>query len=156
MLKLKVGKEKKKQEKEEKYEQTREGGHGEGIRDGEGAADASVDHQTPDSAENGVGNDGGAECAAETSPQSSVEDEGKDQVLAQALVALRMEVAALREMMEGAAVRRVNESNREMSPGALTPSRESDHFTQGEVRAMTPGEVRDNYEKILASMKHWH
>ena len=49
-----------------------------------------------------------------------------------------------------------NKSTREVSFGSVGKSPESDYFTPDEVRAMSQGEVRANYSKILQSMKSWH
>lgn len=49
-----------------------------------------------------------------------------------------------------------NKSTREVSFGSVGRSPESDYFTPDEVRAMSQGEVRANYSKILQSMKNWH
>ena len=49
-----------------------------------------------------------------------------------------------------------NESTRQVSFGSVGKSPESDYFTPDEVRAMSQGEVRANYSKILQSMKSWH
>lgn len=49
-----------------------------------------------------------------------------------------------------------NKSTRQVSFGSVGKSPESDYFTPDEVRAMSQGEVRANYSKILQSMKSWH
>ena len=49
-----------------------------------------------------------------------------------------------------------NKSTRADSFGSVGKAAESDYFTPDEVRAMTQGEVRANYSKILKSMKSWH
>ena len=49
-----------------------------------------------------------------------------------------------------------NKSTRAVSFGSVGKAAESDYFTPDEVRAMTQGEVRANYSKILKSMKSWH
>lgn len=48
-----------------------------------------------------------------------------------------------------------NLENRQRSSGALHRT-ESDYFSPGEVRAMSRDEVRQNYQKIMSSMKSWH
>ena len=48
-----------------------------------------------------------------------------------------------------------NEQNKKCSTGALSAT-ENEYFTPGEVRAMTQGEVRANYQKIMLSMQTWH
>lgn len=49
-----------------------------------------------------------------------------------------------------------NKSTRQVSFGSVGKSPESDYFTPDEVRAMSQGEVKANYSKILQSMKNWH
>ena len=50
---------------------------------------------------------------------------------------------------------RINAENSHRTPGALRATDE-DYFSPDEVRKMTPGEVRTNYQKILQSMRKWH
>ncbi len=48
----------------------------------------------------------------------------------------------------------VNERNAALSSGRIS-GHSSEYFTQDEVRAMSQGEVRANYKKILKSMPKW-
>lgn len=50
---------------------------------------------------------------------------------------------------------RVNQANRLRSSGSLDGA-DADYLSPAEVRAMTPGEVRKNYHKIMQSMQKWH
>ena len=51
--------------------------------------------------------------------------------------------------------RRRNLENSLRSPGAVKDS-SSGCFTPDEVRAMSPAEVRKNYQSIMLSMQKWH
>ncbi len=48
-----------------------------------------------------------------------------------------------------------NLENKQRSSGALRAT-ESDYFSPNEVRAMSRDEIRQNYQKIMSSMKSWH
>ena len=48
-----------------------------------------------------------------------------------------------------------NRDNERRSSGALEATA-PDYFSPAEVRSMTPGEVRANYQKIMQSMQKWH
>ena len=50
----------------------------------------------------------------------------------------------------------VNRRNAGMSSGMAGKDTPSEFFSPDEVRAMSPGEVRHNYERILRSMKKWN
>ena len=50
----------------------------------------------------------------------------------------------------------VNENNRRLSSGSVDRLTAEEYFSPDEVRAMTPGEVRANYSKIISSMSKWH
>lgn len=73
------------------------------------------------------------------------------------VTALRRELAELREELD---LRRradeVNSRNASLSAGRVGTNLAPEYYTPDEVRAMTPTEVRENYEKIRASMKKWH
>ena len=49
----------------------------------------------------------------------------------------------------------VNDANRLRSSGSLTTA-DADYFSPAEVRAMSPSDVRKNYQKIMQSMQKWH
>lgn len=65
----------------------------------------------------------------------------------------------LEEELEGRARQRAAQTvaNRMASPGTLgsAGSAESDYFSAEQVRAMSPHEVRENYDKIRRSMAKW-
>ena len=48
-----------------------------------------------------------------------------------------------------------NEQNKKCSAGAIS-STENEYFSPSEVRAMSQGEVRANYQKIMRSMQKWN
>ena len=50
----------------------------------------------------------------------------------------------------------VNRKNARHSSGAAGKNTAREYFTPDEVRAMSQSEVRDNYTKIVASMKRWN
>lgn len=50
----------------------------------------------------------------------------------------------------------VNDNNRRLSSGSVDRRTAEEYFSPDEVRAMTPGEVRANYSKIISSMSKWH
>lgn len=54
------------------------------------------------------------------------------------------------------AAQKQNELNRELSTGPVGKRPDDSFFTPDEVRAMSRGEVRANYSKILESMKKWN
>lgn len=189
-----------------------------------GATDTNetVDHpqesekelQPADRDGNGSGNSSATDEGV-SSTQPALADEGQSEVSDQTVVALRKEVASLREMMEKSiareqeknvagqqledlyrycpelresglpqkvredieagippvaayalalrrataerqAISALNEKNRELSSGGLSQGSGEDFFTADEVKAMNAGQVRQNYDKIMASMKHWH
>jgi len=48
-----------------------------------------------------------------------------------------------------------NADNQKRSSGSVE-SPENEYFSPGEVRSMSPAEVRKNYQKIMQSMQKWH
>ena len=60
-------------------------------------------------------------------------------------------IAAERERAEA-----VNRQNAFRSSGAAGKNTSREYFTPDEVRAMSQSEVRDNYTKIVESMKRWN
>ncbi len=49
----------------------------------------------------------------------------------------------------------VNEKNSRESAGAVKGGESDDYYSPAEVRAMSHGDVRANFDKIMASMKKW-
>lgn len=73
------------------------------------------------------------------------------------LTSLRQELSELRQELD---LRRradeVNTRNASLSAGRVGTNLAPEYYTPDEVRAMSPAEVRENYERIRASMKKWH
>ena len=61
-----------------------------------------------------------------------------------------------RERVRARRVHTLNQKNAESSTGKVGVDAAKEYFTQNEVRAMSRGEVHENYSKILASMKKWN
>ena len=51
---------------------------------------------------------------------------------------------------------KINLRNAKKSPGAAGKDTPAEYFSPDEVRAMSQAEVRNNYQKILESMKKWN
>lgn len=49
----------------------------------------------------------------------------------------------------------VNEKNSARTAGSVKGAGGDDYFSPAEVRAMSSGEIRANYDKIVSSMKKW-
>ena len=49
-----------------------------------------------------------------------------------------------------------NKKNRKMSSGSLVSDEGEKYYSPSEVRKMTPAEVRQNYDVIIESMRHWN
>lgn len=49
-----------------------------------------------------------------------------------------------------------NKKNRRMSTGSLQNGGEEKYFSPSEVRRMTQKQVRQNYDEIVESMRHWN
>lgn len=60
-------------------------------------------------------------------------------------------LAAERERIEA-----INRKNAQRSSGAAGKNTPKEYFSPEEVRAMSQSEVRENYKKIIASMKKWN
>lgn len=84
-------------------------------------------------------------------PQSVWNEVGRGVPLA-AAYALESRRAAIQRQNADA----VNRKNSDASLGALESRADSGFYSPDEVRAMSRGEVRANYSKIIESMKHWH
>lgn len=61
-----------------------------------------------------------------------------------------------KEQLHRDRVRELNSKNAELSTGKVGVDTAKEYFTPSEVRAMSRGEVRENYSKILNSMKKWN
>lgn len=60
----------------------------------------------------------------------------------------------LREL-EREKVAQKNESNRRMSSGSILGGESENYYSPDEVKRMTPRQVREKYDDIIESMKHW-
>lgn len=89
----------------------------------------------------------------DTSPETLSENIWKD-VLRGVPLAAAYALAERRRQHAEAQAEKSNLENRLRSPGAVSGS-EKEYFTPAEVRAMSRQEVRDNYQKIMYSMKKW-
>ena len=63
---------------------------------------------------------------------------------------------ARKEQLREHNARTVNDRNAALSAGHAGSGTASEYFTPDEVRAMSQGEVRANYQKIIESMKKWN
>ena len=89
-----------------------------------------------------------------TTPLSALPDKVWEDVQAGVPMAAAFALAERKREMLEAEAKRMNEQNKKVAPEALTGSEEF-FYSPAEVRAMTPEEVRKNYEKIIHSMKKW-
>ena len=96
------------------------------------------------------------EAVEENEPIQLPDADRPDPILSE-LTTLRGELSELRRELN---LRRradeVNERNATLSAGRVGTSLAPEYYTPDEVRAMSQTEVRENYEKIRASMKKWH
>ena len=92
----------------------------------------------------------------EPQPKQAPNADRPDPILSE-LATLRSELSELRRELD---LRRradeVNTRNATLSAGRVGTSLAPEYYTPDEVRAMSQAEVRENYEKIRASMKKWH
>jgi hypothetical protein len=86
----------------------------------------------------------------------SIPDEVRDGVrsgvpLAASYALYEKRLAAERERIEA-----INRRNAQRSSGAAGKNTQKEYFSPEEVRAMSQSEVRENYKKIIDSMKKWN
>ena len=73
------------------------------------------------------------------------------------LTSLREELSSLREeLQKRERADEINRRNAASSAGRAGNSTAPEYFSPDEVRAMSPSEIRENYQRIRASMKKWH
>ena len=58
--------------------------------------------------------------------------------------------------LESKKVRDLNEKNRKMSAGSVAGGDGEKYYSPAEVKRMTPAQVKNNYDRILESMRHWN
>ena len=61
-----------------------------------------------------------------------------------------------RSQLKEEQVRAANQRNASLSAGRVGSGAAAEYFTPDEVRAMSQGEVKRNYKKIIESMKKWN
>ena len=92
----------------------------------------------------------------ETIPSSEEETLPTDPLLEE-IASLRSELSELREeLTKRQRADEINRRNAERSAGRAGTNAAPEYFSPDEVRAMSQHEVRENYQKIRASMKRWH
>ncbi len=64
---------------------------------------------------------------------------------------IRKEIEAERQR-----IAECNEINRKMSTGSLSGIGNGGYYSPDEVRLMTPSQVRENYDDVIESMRHWN
>lgn len=102
----------------------------------------------------------GAECEEfqtlyPETPLSALTDGVWEDVRRGVPIAAAFALAEKRRNHTLALAQKSNLENRQRSSGAIRAT-ESDYFSPNEVRAMSRDEVRQNYQKIMSSMKSWH
>jgi hypothetical protein len=58
--------------------------------------------------------------------------------------------------LEKRRINNINEQNRRMSAGSLGNSDGEKYYSPSEVKKMTPSQVREHYDDIIESMRHWN
>ena len=93
----------------------------------------------------------------EEEPLSNEPDAPADDPLLSEIASLRSELSELREELKlRAKAEEVNRRNASRSAGRAGTNAAPEYYSPEEVRAMSAHEVRENYQKIRASMKRWH
>lgn len=95
------------------------------------------------------------EVIPEASEAAEPEDPIEDPLLRE-LSSLRAELSSLREELEKRQkAEEINRRNASRSAGRAGNSTAPEYFSPEEVRAMSQSEIRENYQRIRASMKKW-
>jgi len=85
-------------------------------------------------------------------PEAPAEDP-----LLRELSSLRAELSSLREELEKRQkADEINRRNASLSAGRVGSGTAPEYYTPKKVHAMSPSEIRENYQRIRASMKKWH
>lgn len=93
----------------------------------------------------------------EEEPIPNESDTPSEDPLRLEIVSLRSELSELREELKlRAKAEEVNRRNASLSAGRAGMNAAPEYYSPEEVRAMSAHEVRENYQKIRASMKRWH
>ena len=95
--------------------------------------------------------------AIEEEPLPNEPDPPVEAPLLSEIASLRSELSELREELKlRAKADEINRRNAALSAGRAGTSTAPEYYSPEEVRAMSAHEVRENYQKIRASMKRWH
>ena len=89
-------------------------------------------------------------------PPSAIPEEIWEEVRRGIPLAAAFALREKKEQMRMAKIGEINKRNSQRSPGMAGVGTSGEYFTPDEVRAMSRGEVKANYEKIIASMKKWN
>jgi len=87
-----------------------------------------------------------------TEPETLPEDP-----LLSEIASLRTELSELREeLSKRQKADEINRRNAARSAGRAGTNAAPEYYSPDEVRAMSPAQVRENYQRIRASMQKWH
>ena len=88
-------------------------------------------------------------------PLSSLPDSVWEDIQSGVPLAAAFALAERRRTLLEESARAQNRENKKRAPSGLEGT-ETPYFSPAEVRAMTPEEVRNQYDKIIASMQKWN
>ena len=88
-------------------------------------------------------------------PLSAIPDSVWESVRGGIPIAAAYALAEKKRQLTEEKASQINLENAKRSTGSLERT-ETSYFSPTEVRAMTPRQVRDNYQKIMLSMQKWH
>lgn len=95
--------------------------------------------------------------AIEEEPIPNESDTSAEAPLLAEIASLRSELSELREELKlRVKADEINRRNAARSAGRAGTNASPEYYSPEEVRAMSAHEVRENYQKIRASMKRWH
>ena len=95
--------------------------------------------------------------AIEEEPIPNESDAPVEAPLLAEIASLRSELSELREELKlRVKADEINRRNAARSAGRAGTNASPEYYSPEEVRAMSAHEVRENYQKIRASMKRWH
>lgn len=89
-------------------------------------------------------------------PPSAIPEEIWEEVRRGIPLAAAFALREKKEQMRTSKIVEVNKRNSLRSAGMAGVGTAGEYFTPDEVRAMSRGEVKANYEKIISSMKKWN
>lgn len=95
--------------------------------------------------------------AIEEEPIPNESDTPAEAPLLAEIASLRSELSELREELKlRVKADEINRRNAARSAGRAGTNASPEYYSPDEVRAMSAAQVRENYQKIRASMKKWH